>query len=285
MSRYLTPAKIGLLALTTLYCETDLSGSTATQLLLFVTSQICPPGRLDNDTPSPAQAELSDFEDVLASLPSTFPGRSLFDAWLKRIWSIDSLHNFHSFFTSLDRYVAKPLSKDEVHAEDEASLPKVILSRVSPLGLFVRRARLEFTRIQFDEAVKLWLAFQQFRAPSKPAFQKRHSSASTHGDSFDTSELDLDKGSQSWTRSFPAPSHSLSDELLSEDDLDRILEIQLDKFQSKHITNMQCDNLLTCPGFGTCVSPAMQSNLKSAHNRSQQTSSLLSFVRSVSSIS
>ncbi|CAM1501670.1 Fc.00g036540.m01.CDS01 [Cosmosporella sp. VM-42] len=181
MARYLNPAKIGLLVLVELYVEEAVPSDAILPVLSFITSHLMDYDSPNTSTDQPARwskAErtvglviaIKDFEKLLGSYPFLMgmPGRKLWDQFLGKLWDINSLDALHEFFSSLPNMLAK--TKEERRRLTEAGEPEqeegVKLSRNSPLGTFVRRARLEYLRIQFHDFTELWKNFVRYRQPT-----------------------------------------------------------------------------------------------------------------------
>ncbi|KAL7938286.1 anaphase-promoting complex subunit 5 domain-containing protein [Trichoderma chlorosporum] len=186
MSRYLTPAKVGLLVLIELYVEEAIPSDAIVPVLSFIASHMI---GYDPNGPNTSQAtrwtkaeravslvvSIKDFEKLLSSYPFLMglPGKRLWDQFLDKLWGIDSLHALGDFFEHLLSMM--PKSKEELRKEgldpDEPE-PGVKLSHNSPLGAFIRRARLEYHRLQFHDCTKLWKDFVRYRQ-STFHYQKR----------------------------------------------------------------------------------------------------------------
>ncbi|KAL1640569.1 APC5 protein [Diplodia intermedia] len=184
MARYLNPQKVSLLVLAKLYCEFPAPSSATIPILAFLTSQLISDNAAGGGRAKHADdciLTLEHFEKILAAHPHRRPGNdllegrdeTLYDAFLARLWSIDSLDALHGFFDALSELVGKPprnfISTNERHHPP----PVICLSRTSPLGTFVRRAQLEFARLQFHDASKLWLALVNYKLPTKDWWQER----------------------------------------------------------------------------------------------------------------
>lgn len=142
---------------------------------------------------------------------------------------MESIDDFFKLFNDLDDLLD---SKEE--ASQEASSRPVILSPISPLGAFVRQARLEFTRLPFDDIVHLWGAFIAYRATSAHRAKRLSGSVSSHIDT-----VAADMGLSQEDTLFQITYGRLLEEdgitnSLSHDDMERILEFQLDKLQRKY---------------------------------------------------
>ncbi|KAL2020194.1 hypothetical protein VTK56DRAFT_8620 [Thermocarpiscus australiensis] len=188
MSRYLAPAKIGLLALIELYIEGAVPNDAIIPVISFLTSHL-----LDCDlaNPSPGPTErwkkadsiirlavsVQHFEQLLGPFAAAdrLPGRSFWDRFLEKLWGIDSLHTLHEFFDQLPNLLAKTKAELRQMAERGEEPPSgVLLSRNSPLGAFVRRTHLEFSKLHFDHAAELWKSFVKYRQPTAGYWRRRN---------------------------------------------------------------------------------------------------------------
>ena len=232
MIRYLTPSKIGLLVLIALYTEAMVPDDAIIPILTFITSRLIPQSvsvtDTSNDSTSPSLL-ISDFEKVTRGFETTIPGRTLHDAFLRRIWAISSLHALHNFFRNLSRILTKP--RPQLLLEPPPD-DKILISRVSPLGVFVRRAQLEFVRLQFDDSVKLWISFIKFREASEPLWRKKRPSIGVFGLDSNLADLDLGPDSDLLHVVYPTFNHGREYEPeLSTEEMEKLLDFQLEKLQ------------------------------------------------------
>ena len=269
MSRYLTPSKLCNLVLVTLYCDNVVPNKSTIPILTFIISQLYPEGWSPTPTPSAARRKskrqraslstasarfetltpssssslapsIEDFERATACHQSAVIGRTLHDALLKRLWAIDSLHEMHAFFASLREFVGnfQDLSLPEDQRRERFG-DRIILARASPLGIFLRRACLEHTRLQFGDAVTLWMDFVNFRAPSEETFRKRNPSAEALICTLDANlaEMGLDADDQLSRAAYAGLVDSEGREALrtagvtNAEDLERLLELHLERLQ------------------------------------------------------
>lgn len=147
--------------------------SSAVQILAFLVSCLLP---LDSvDTPASARkwqkqysVSIHDLNEVISAHASSIPGRSVWDLLLKKMWAIDSYDELEVFFSEISSVLVKS-REEQIYDRDHGILPEIgviRLARCSPLGAFVRRAQLEFTRLQFYDSVKLWNGFVKYRLPT-----------------------------------------------------------------------------------------------------------------------
>lgn len=155
------------------------------------------------------------------------PGRTLLDLFLKHMWEINSFDALHSLFDGIrDLVEAPPAESQEGEAPDG-----IYLSKTSPLGVFVRRAHLEFTRLQFDDSIKLWSSFVKYRAPTAQ-WTKRLAGLASSGVDTVVAEMGLRPGDAVYEVAYGRLHDDEEDkEGSSLDDLDRIMEFQLDRLQ------------------------------------------------------
>ena len=182
MSRYLTPSKVGLLALISLYTESVVPSTATIPVLSFLVSNVLPTGLSTREKES-QQGEsigtIEAFQKITIALGSGIPGRTIWDLLLNKLWKINSLDSLHAFFDSLHHLLQK--TPNEVQrlgvAGVDSNPNRLLLSRVSPLGAFVRRAQIEFTRLQFHDTVTIWKDFIAYRAPTLGQWKKRNPTA------------------------------------------------------------------------------------------------------------
>jgi anaphase-promoting complex subunit 5 len=243
MTRYLTPSKIGLLALAVLITEGVIPNDSMTSVISFLMFRILPLLATDceahaNAKPAPLIMTIADFEDAIKSLPSSVPGRTLLDKFLEKLWSLDNLHCLHEFFRDLKPIMYHlRLPGQAERDEEKLSKNRVWVHRASPVGMFMRRCHVEFFRLQFDDIVKFWSSFLKFRGPSKDQWKRRHSSlASPVLDSNFTSK-DMSDVSQLAAVLYPNPRGGDQETLdLSREEMERLLEFQLEKLQRRNVS-------------------------------------------------
>lgn len=234
MSRYLTPSKIGLLALILLYTDSVVPSTATIPVLSFIVSHLLPVEFLSSrdDAKLPDRSfviSIDSFQKATITHPSGIPGRTVWDLLLKKFWEINSFDALHVFFDALSFLLEK--QSGEGHLDGQVASPKrILLSRGSPLGAFVRRSQLEFTRLQFHDGIILWKSFINYREPTLPNWRKRNPSAGKT--SFDTNLLGhADDRLQEivYGRSLIDPRGDAS---VSTDDIEKLLEYQIARMQS-----------------------------------------------------
>ena len=252
MSRYLTPSKISLLILITLYVESAIPASAILPLLSFIVYSILPARgatiRRDSTTSRVSANSLEVFRNLTISHASGIPGRTLWDLLLKKLWELNCFDSLHVFFDSLPSLLLEShddVTKERLHGL-EGGVERLRLARTSPLGIFVRRAHLEFVRLQLHGGVSLWKSFAVYREPTRSLWRRRNPKLGRTGfdinlpDGFSSAlhrvlyEGPEDKG-QPWIGG-------------STEDAERLLDFQVEQMQrelSAHlpISGMKTDDL------------------------------------------
>lgn len=253
MTRFLTPSKIGLLCLIELYTEAAVPSSSTIQILSFILKQLLPSTQakaqhhkraVSAQQDLPFILDLKSFEALLSAHASAsgVPGRTLWDHFLAKLWEIDSLDALHVFFARRASQLAK--SREDAAKDAEMGIPRpasaevMVLSRTSPLGSFVRRAKVEFERLRFGDAQGLWTAFMRWRLETRSYWARRNGmlnrwagdAALSHGEDIwgaEATEMlelvaygSLNAGDEEEGR-------------VSTDDVEKLLEFQVEQMQSK----------------------------------------------------
>lgn len=239
MSRYLTPCKIGLLALIYVYTDGVVPSSATIPLLSFLASYVLPQIRPDSqhykDLLSHGCAiPIETFLKSTIAYPSQIPGRSIWDLLLKKLWELDSFDALHFFFHNLSSILqAHDVAQRDEDERDSSSHKHMLLSRRSLLGGFVRRAQLEFTRLQFHDGIALWKDFVIYRMPTLSSWRRRNPGVGYYN--FDVN-LQSQDGHQALMASCTFGELAKSNAtrtMLSIDDLVKLLECQVELMQRK----------------------------------------------------
>ena len=232
MSRYLTPSKIGLLALIRLYTDFVIPSAATIPILSFLVSHVLP----STSTSSPSvSASIDALQQATVIHASGIPGRTVWDLLLNKLWEINSFDALHVFFENLSLLLQKPQGDQGIEEDNVAGLPRIRLSRVSPLGAFVRRSQLEFTRLQFHDGVNLWKSFVGYRDPTLASWRRRHHGVSNAIDinlQEDATESTQRISSIAYSGSMVKGHESAS---VSTEDVEKLLEFQVDQMQSKSL--------------------------------------------------
>lgn len=239
MSRYLTPSKVCLLTLISLYTDSVVPSTATIPVLSFLVSHLLPTEPLGSGDEvlslhCDITSTVESFRKATIILASGIPGRTIWDLLLKKLWEINSFDALHRFFDTLPFLLEKTAEESQNADEDTAANSKpILLSRVSPLGTFVRRAQLEFTRLQFHDGILLWKNLVSFRASTLHLWQRRNPAAGSS--SFDSNLHEYRLGMDG--RLTGLVYGDITDEArrepsVSTDDVEKLLEYQVDQMQS-----------------------------------------------------
>lgn len=240
MSRYLTPSKIGLLALISLYVEPGVPSAAIIPVLSFLVSHILPVKSADSQNKSSLQPRhvtlaIGEFEKATISCVSGTPGRTIWDLLLDRMWKLDSFDALHVFFYTLSSLLQKAPEEQQQVAGDEmrSTSNRIRLSRASPMGLFIRRSQLEFTRLQFHDGVTLWKSFIAYRASTFSQWKKRNQAAGHSSLDVNLKEEHIAFGDRLTDVVYGQIARGLEhDASISTEDVEKLLEYQIDRMQS-----------------------------------------------------
>ncbi|KAM7208973.1 Anaphase-promoting complex subunit 5 domain containing protein [Naviculisporaceae sp. PSN 640] len=241
MSRYLTPAKIGLLALVELYTQQAVPNDAIIPILNFISSHILDCNLTDvsqtrDDRWKRAESiiglvvSIKDFEQVLAPFEAVdrLPGRKLWDRFLETLWGIDSLHALQEFFDRLPNLLVR--TKEQLrHMKERGEEPPAgpLLTRNSPFGQFVRKSLVEFARLQFHHTTELWKAFVKYRQPTAGYWKRRNPQ---HGRfSFDSV---LVEGELDWGEDTDQIAVGAYGDILRQGEYDAVLPVSTDDIES-----------------------------------------------------
>ena len=234
MPRFLIPSRVGLLALIAIYTESLVPSKAIVPILSFLCSHVLAKGL-------PAESGGAKHEGFVVGIEglqratldqaSGTPGRTIWDVLLARLWNINCLSALHQSFDDLSFLLEK--RAETLGREKPDPAPKRIpLSPHSPLGLFVRRAQVEFTRLPFLDGIALWTAFVAYREPTLLQWKKRNPTAGVS--SFDVNLPDKDTYSDVLTDLlYPKNARFLRTRYtISTGDVERLLQIQVERMQS-----------------------------------------------------
>lgn len=271
MSRYLTPSKIGLLALISLYTESVVPSAATIPILSFLVFHVLPISSVDSQNKPFLQSRhvtltIEDFQKATISHVSGIPGRTIWDLLLNKLWELNSLDALHVFFDTLSLLLQRTPEDQQQHAEDgiKSNPNRMPLSRASPMGSFVRRAQLEFTRLQFHDGVVLWRHLVVYRAPTLPYWKKRNQGAGHI--SFDANLQDQHPGLGDRLTDvvYGDLAHGVKhDAAISIEDVEKLLEHQIDQMQSTvGFTRKDKEYADWAVGMGNRLPQAMKTKLR-----------------------
>ncbi|KAF3941436.1 hypothetical protein ABW19_dt0208121 [Dactylella cylindrospora] len=240
--RYLTPGKIALLALISLYIESRIPSPSIIPVLTFVLQHLIAQRghHTCQSSPPSTVVTLESLQKLTIAEPSAVTGRTIYDLLLKKLWELNSYDALHSFIVNLETLLADPKKAEKTYIRSPGE--KSFFTRNSVLGAFIRRALLEFSRMPFAETVQLWQGFIAYREPSMPQWKKRNTSlvAST---GVITQEAINDKFLAGLPQDHPLVRHlyggveemkllgERAQGMVSVDDVEKLLEFQVDCMQ------------------------------------------------------
>lgn len=167
MLRLVTPESIYLLAIIEQYCDGLVSARGTVPVLSFITSQLPPDvaprhPSSDNATNKSSrlgldvarmQVVLSESANSITSQRQDYVYTELWDGFIQRVLGLDSLDALVQFFSQLRRVF------------DLKAITTFRLTPSSLLGSFVRRQLFEFEKLLFNDHMKLWHDFEEYRVP------------------------------------------------------------------------------------------------------------------------
>ena len=234
MSQHVVPSKVAYISLVVLYLEDAVPVDSSIFFLAYVISPILAPtlsASVSSHNPEKfLSPTLETFHDDLFTHASSIPGRNLWDLLLEKLWKINSLDAFHDLFHTLGNQIRR--SRDQRLEDRVSAVPSsdalVLLSRRSPISLFLRRMFLEFDRLHLRDVVDLWRAFLKFRQPTMITWRRRNPYPQIAN--FDANLLSGDQTVRRFqtckTNRAPGWDQSVSD-------IGSILEFQADRMQSE----------------------------------------------------
>lgn len=183
MPRYLTPARICLLVLVRLYQSGQASTASSLQVLEFIARRTSAAPQHDRHAVDDQHAlfspDISELGKSLQQWSSRIPGRTMYDVLLQSLWNLNGLDSLNTLISRL-RGITEPEPEPE-HDEDQewnfSDCQRITPS--SPLGQFVRRCYVEFTRLQFADSQTLWTAFAAYRSATRDEWMRQNPDAAT----------------------------------------------------------------------------------------------------------
>ncbi|KAL2364215.1 hypothetical protein RJZ56_002885 [Blastomyces dermatitidis] len=242
MTRYLTPSKITLLALVSVYAEGVVPNSAIVPVLSFLVSHLLPlqpsTQRLTStNTTTEANSHaisIQDFEVATLPLASSIPGRTVWDLLLKKLWKLDCADALDEFFAGISSMLTKT-REELINDRNNGIAPEtghMLISRASLLGVFVRRAYLEYTHLQFHDAVALWRGLVKYRLPTYQLWAKRNPLDSQAAVDVNLVKLGLDLTSPLAKVVYGSLEEGKDTELgMSTRDIERLLDFQVGEMQ------------------------------------------------------
>lgn len=159
MPRYLTAPRLTLLVLTIAYQERNVSTQSSLAVLDFLAHHINNTQDHDQEAVSErlrlSSEDISFFASRLSQWTTPYPGRSVYDLLLHGLWALNGID-------SLRALIFQDMT--------DAGWPTLS----SPLGHFIRRCGVEWTRLQFADQQALYNEFVAYRAPSYEHWAKKN---------------------------------------------------------------------------------------------------------------
>lgn len=238
MSRFLTPSKISLLTLISLYSDCTVPSAAIIPILSFVVSFLIPGEFSDNQQAGQKSREvcfsIEKLQNATITHASGIPGRTIWDLLLKRLWEISNSDALHTFFDDLT-LILENAREGSLQDERQGNPNRLRLSRTSPCGAFVRRSQLEFTRLQFHDVIGVWKSFVAFREPTFTFWKKRNPNARKGVVALTLNEELLHPESTlAALVDGPPPEALVEYTQYSADDVEKLLEYQINQMQSKN---------------------------------------------------
>jgi anaphase-promoting complex subunit 5 len=208
MARYLTPAKICTLIVVESYLQNRGTPDSDAKLLGLITQQLHPTVK-HQESPGPSE-DASAFAAPFVSIPSNFPGRTHYDDFVHAAWTVADLDQLHRLF---DRIYTILTPEDP---EERKVTP------ASPIGHFIRRCNVEWTRLRFADSLALLNAYKSYIRPTWESWVRTQPEASGMYASRDSA--DSVPGAMSSASSAAAP-------MISSDDIDIALSTSIHSLQ------------------------------------------------------
>ena len=286
MSRYLSPSKVALLALAVIYSEGVVPTVSTTAVLSFLISHVLPDASHPleiSDVDSGHAVSMVAFEHALSTQGAVIPGRNIWDLFLKKLWSLNCADALDLFLTNTPSLLTKTREqqmRERETSENEPGHGRV--SRTSPLGAFIRRSYLEYTRLQFEDTIKLWQSFLVYRLPTRQAWEKKNAPDPRSGLDVNLSDLSLDS-SHPVAQIMYGRSINVDEENggLSTFDMERLMEFQVSELQSMYrfLRPPTCSVLMEYLGLGGRLPEEMRTKLGHISKSGAKLPSLAHYLR------
>ena len=209
MARYLTPAKICTLIVVESYLHDRENPDSDAKLLDLIIRQLHPASD-HSSIPGPPE-DASTFAAPLVSVPSNFPGRTHYDDFVHSAWTNADLDQLHHLFDRLYTILMPEV------AEEKKVTP------ASPIGHFIRRCNVEWTRLRFADSLALLNAYKSYIASTWESWTRTQPEAA-HMYTYKVDLHDSVPGATSMASSIAAP-------VISSDDIDLALSTSIHSLQ------------------------------------------------------
>ncbi|KAK6429253.1 APC5 protein [Oleoguttula sp. CCFEE 5521] len=159
MARFLAPHKICLLVLVEAYLDAPPDAFYTALLLDNIATHLLPRSSAHGPDSS---GSITLFCLPFKDLPSERPGCTFHDDFVNALWKAGSLDALQTLINRL-----------HLAATSSAGLAQSRCSPGSPLGQFIRRSSVEWTRLPFDDSTSLLQAYHRFLRPTWEALIRR----------------------------------------------------------------------------------------------------------------
>ncbi|KAI8641705.1 hypothetical protein BD408DRAFT_417780 [Parasitella parasitica] len=148
---FITPFRIVLLVLIDKFCKYSLHDSLLPKLAVYITKSILNEEHIRNTCSEPSM------KDIFSEISNWSYKRYIIEPTLQdlefKLNSIKTQHALNEFMDSL---------KSLLDAESEEERDKLKMEKTSVMGLFVRKCRIEYTILPFDQLQHIFQAYQQY---------------------------------------------------------------------------------------------------------------------------
>jgi len=169
-SRSLTPVNLCLLQLILFYCRNHIPTDGTIPILSYLATQLLPVRRADSVVAAPSKTNIDarNLDDLrrLLSPYRAFPTHDAKNLWVHfvdSLWDVCDIDHFFTWVNNFSKLLVEQVLSGRIDVH-ETRPRHVVLSKNSLLGVFVRRAVLEFEQLQFHDVATLWQDFDAYRA-------------------------------------------------------------------------------------------------------------------------
>lgn len=284
-SKSLTPSKLCLLQLVLFYCRNYIPPDGKIPILSYLAAQLLPVRRADNLSAAPGRAlinsrNIDDFCVLLS--PYKAPpsdSKNLWEHFIASLWHVRDIDHFFTWVNNFNKLLVDQALSEHIDVH-EARPKHVVLSRNSLLGVFVRRAVLEFEQLQFHDVATLWQDFDTYRAATADCHRPEHSMFS---DSVvRAANNDFHNIADERILAIIGQSYNNADDHFSTSstkDTERLLEFQIDEMQSLSHPLEQGAFTHCIAEHGSRIPSDVRDFLESALDSTAKTSTLMHYIR------
>lgn len=259
MAKYISASKLCLVVLIRLFVEDHVPATASIEVLSFIGSHLDPavkkvlPPTQKKRAASDDQylLNLADFHALLSRHPckqkigDDESVLTLWDVLTAYLLRISNLHTMSYFFSTLGELLQPDVPKEEGGRRVN------VLAANTPLGMFVRRIRVEFDNLQFPDVMKLWSSLEHYLQPlydraSAPKIEPIEVNLTIErlglqvlADPKDESDVQDDYGTAGGSLRTQILQHNMDDpsvrlRTMDLQDVGRLLEFQVERMRSRH---------------------------------------------------